>query len=1747
MSNISNQLIKDSYNYVLQSDLFTGVVYRIGGTVPQNPKFLSGLTVNTSFTYSDGSEFPGFVLTCDNLGNATWAPVSATTSGIFVTGGTFNYLNGTLELRNSNGTNVTISGLTDTYVTGGTISGTSVIFTYNDGDTFELSGITPYSLFSSYTATTQVTINNKLDISGFTAYTATTQPLILNSVTGGTYSGGTLYLVNNSGSTIPITGFTEYVDDNFVHITGDTMTGRLNVPTLSAQTITATTIENLRYVDFTTGSTNPSASGGRVFFNSEEQSLSYYSYLNSPVVVNTGQQLYLRVFNNTLSAITKGSVVSILSQVNGLPSITLAVNSNTGTTGLVAGLAAETIPAGTSGLTITNGILSNLNIPSTYTPGDTIYLDYINPGQFSNDVPAFPLSARTNEIGYIIQTGTTTGKVYVTINNENIQLSLTDLQRNVLEGNVISTGIFSFSGLSLVSSSGTTFNIAPVQAWIVENAFNFLKPTVQYVTFSGQSNVSAIHVNTATQTYVLLTSGGTIIQQTSFPTPQQRRENVYLGKLGHANKTYLINAFNEPDFDVSPLSQLRDMFAPIRLINGGIYPSANGANLNFNTSSGVLYGLGIGWVTNPLNPDSITVSGTSPCTFQYRTQTGGTASNTTLIDPTKYDNGGVITTVGGGSNSSTNQRIYLVQNGQFRIQYGQQVYSSLADAISNAQNEAFTTFSNFRDNAILVAILSVNKNATNLSNIAQARFLLVSKFGETIGSSGGISTTNLQQAYDNSVEPEILINSTLDGLSIQNGTGNADNVTQLLQGKNTSGTLTSFIRSDGAISGNSVSATTIYASQYLNLPTDVFVTGGTYNSGTTTITFTNNTGGTFTVTGITASGGSGTSVTGGTFNYTNKTLVLNNSNGTNVTITGLTDTFVTGGTYDGGQILFTNNSGGTFVVSGLTATGFSANYYASFSDTTIQTVSGANIATVWTYNTTEISNGISVVDGSKITVQNTGVYEIGYSAQIEKTQGTEANVTIWAKINGNDVDRSSSTLGLVSNSTYQLPFVSYIFELNAGDYVEFYFSAPSQYIQITTLSGLTTPTRPDSPSVIIVAKQVGLSVSQGGTGDTFVTGLTYNNFNLTLTQNRVDQYSGFTVPITGFTTTTDFETYSSNTETLISSKVDTTTFNQFAEDTNISLNNKLEISVFNSYTGATQSVLNSKLDTSVFSSYTANTQTVLSGKLDTTIFSAYTATTNPLILQSITGGSYDNTTKTLNLINNSGNTVQITGFTTVDVVITGGTYLNGNTTFTNNTGGTFTVSGSATYSSGILSGSSNWVSNGNGSVTLPTVQVALYNNSSYTEPVQVYTVSSGITGSGGIAALTDNDTNYIYIEYNGGSPRWGVSTDNSFINGSDIDLCYLIYRAGNFVHVLDFGNEGAGLPNKISNRIVAVDRFGRESGFSLGLSGATGVVTLTSGVAWNGTNRQSLVAVNSQDDIFFKSFHSGGTWVYTTTGDTLNNTYYDDGTDIVLATASKYLVNWYFRGQEINDHLYEVYGTDEYDSVAEAQLSVEPSLPELITSHAFLTGRIIVQVGATTGLVESAFVQVFQSTQVTQHNDLTNIQGGTAGQYYHLTSSEYSNNAYTNVNNNFSVGQNFNNGLSSTTISATTYLNLPLDITITGGTYNSGTTTLELYNNTGGTIVITGFTSGSSSPSIVSVTSVTESSNVITVVTSDGNSSTNYTIDAVTGGTYNAGNITLSGTGNVNGTQISTKILPMPLQLFQIPHPQTHHFQVCLH
>jgi hypothetical protein len=721
-----------------------------------------------------------------------------------------------------------------------------------------------------------------------------------------------------------------------ITITDTTFTGgTVNGPTiftngLTANTISATSINRVDYMIFNTGTTSATTVPGTVYFDNTEKALSYNTSVNQGVTVNLGQQNYLRVFNNSGLDIQKGKGVELLSSYSGLPAVQLAVNRHYNDRDVV-GVSAEIIPNNSEGIVLTYGIISNITVTGA-SIGSLIYASDTTPGEFKNatEFLNFPLTARTNAIGYIIQTGTTTGKLFVNPVNENNNLSLTDLQRNILEGNVISTGVFNFSGISLASS--TTFNVSPAEGWIVDNTTNPLLPDVLYVKYTGQTNIPSLYYSSATQTYLLLTSAGTLTQQVTFPTPQQRRQSIYLAKMGHGNRTSLINAFNEPDFEISPISQIRDMFTPIKLINENVYPTPN-TGLTFNTSSGVLWGLGIGFSTDLLNPSSLTISGKSPTTFQYRTQTGGTAANTTTIDPANYDLNGVITSIGSPAKQATNQRIYLLQNGQIRIQYGQTKYADLPTAIAAVNTESFTTFSNFKDNAILIAILSIRSDATLLSDTLQAKITFASKFGESVGGTGGISTTTLQQAYNNSATPEIVTNLGEGALSIKNGTGNADNVTRLLEGLNAAGNTTSFIRADGDISGttiqtngfignnNGITATTVSATTYYNLPLDIRVTGSSFNPATYYLTLTRNDG--VTITSNLSILATDMTVTGGTYNInTGIVTFTNNSGGTfNVTgfTSGMTDTFVTGGTYSAGTAVFNNNKGITFNVTGFTS------------------------------------------------------------------------------------------------------------------------------------------------------------------------------------------------------------------------------------------------------------------------------------------------------------------------------------------------------------------------------------------------------------------------------------------------------------------------------------------------------------------------------------------------------------------------------------------------------------------------------------------------------------------------------------------------------------------------------------------------------------------------------------------------------------------------------------------------------------
>ena len=752
---------------------------------------------------------------------------------------------------------------TDIRVTGGTYNNGTILFTNNTGGTFNVTG-----LYSGATDvyTTGATYNNNTFI--YRNNTGGTFDVSFNSVTGLTIDGilsATTYLNLPS-----ITGL-------YLPLSGGTVTGG----TIFTDGITANTISNVDYIDFKTSPFVTNPTGGTLYFDSNENALSYKPVTNqNDVTINLGQESVIRIFNDTGIQINNGQVLHITGATSGIPTVALANASNIGETftqslAQSSGVATHDIPHGEYGFMTNFGIVRDLNT-SAFTSGQELFLSDVINGGITNNPDSIAFTSRISTIGWCLTSDATNGKIYVKIENENPVQSLTQQEVNILLGNTISTGVYEYTGATTAST--TTINVAPMRGWLVNNTYsNATNPDVTNVYYTGGTNIIITNISSADSTYLLINSGATLYQQTTFPTPQQRRENIYLGKVNHPNRTSILNINNTVDYDVSPMSSLRDLWSPIKLINQGIIPSPNGTNLSFNTSAGTLWGNGINWNNNQLNPNSVSVSGKTPASFFYRTQTGGTSSSVTVIDPTKYEVGGVITSITpSGSNDATNQRIYLYPTGVINVLYGQTRYATLAEAISSIQSETFIPYPNAETTGILIGVISVRNDIVAdgqpLTNPNYAKFTLVSKFGESFGGTGGLSTTTLQQAYNNSTTPEIVINATLDGLSIQNGTGNADNTTHLIQGLNTAGNTTSFIRADGYISGttfqsngfiantNGLTATTVSATTYYNLPTssDIYTTGATYNNNNT-FTYTNNTGGTFNVsfnnvTGLTVNG-----------------------------------------------------------------------------------------------------------------------------------------------------------------------------------------------------------------------------------------------------------------------------------------------------------------------------------------------------------------------------------------------------------------------------------------------------------------------------------------------------------------------------------------------------------------------------------------------------------------------------------------------------------------------------------------------------------------------------------------------------------------------------------------------------------------------------------------------------------------------------------------------------------------------------
>ena len=154
-------------------------------------------------------------------------------------------------------------------------------------------------------------------------------------------------------------------------------------------------------------------------------------------------------------------------------------------------------------------------------------------------------------------------------------------------------------------------------------------------------------------------------------------------------------------------------------------------------------------------------------------------------------------------------------------------------------------------------------------------------------------------------------------------------------------------------------------------------------------------------------------------------------------------------------------------------------YVGSFYDTTTQTNPVASVARPMTLNEVTdgqngaIARGVSVVSGSRITLAHAGVYDIQFSAQIDKTDGGNDDIDIWLAKNGQNVSWTNTKQTLVGATTERYVAAwNFVVNASAGDYFELMWSSADPDMQILAQVAQTGPDRPGIPSLIVTVTQV---------------------------------------------------------------------------------------------------------------------------------------------------------------------------------------------------------------------------------------------------------------------------------------------------------------------------------------------------------------------------------------------------------------------------------------------------------------------------------------------------------------------------------------------------------------------------------------------------------------------------------------------------------------------------------------------------
>lgn len=460
------------------------------------------------------------------------------------------------------------------------------------------------------------------------------------------------------------------------------------------------------YIDFPSGS-RPPWREGRIFYDVREKALGFYNDA-SAVTQQIGQEGFIRVYNGTGTTIANGKpVYSAGVQFEGLvarPSVELAVASDRAKSRVI-GVTTEEIADGAFGYLAHWGFVNDMDL-SAFSNGDVVFLSETTPGGFRTSTP--PAGNWNVQLGIVIDNDATTGRLLV----------YTEVDQSQRQAPAVQAVTGLIDGGDMTVSGSTFFNVTSGSGVVVDIS-NINTPTVNYVSWSAFVSQSVTNLASSSFTWIGINSSSQLVQISDrAPSPIEIRDKIWLGRIGHPNKTTLVVAADRPiGIAQIPLTSidLARALGPFN-VEGNVF-APSGSSLVLQRTSGSVFLIGSNYQNEKKQP-SLSELGPDPdVTFSYRYRSGSTwisSASINAVDPTRYDNNGVLTTISPANSRWTVQRIQLSATGGTVLYYGQILYSSYAEALENVNTPIEV------DPALGETItrgwVIVRGNATNLAN-----------------------------------------------------------------------------------------------------------------------------------------------------------------------------------------------------------------------------------------------------------------------------------------------------------------------------------------------------------------------------------------------------------------------------------------------------------------------------------------------------------------------------------------------------------------------------------------------------------------------------------------------------------------------------------------------------------------------------------------------------------------------------------------------------------------------------------------------------------------------------------------------------------------------------------------------------------------------------------------------------------------------------------------------------------------------